>query len=210
MLERIHSAWRGRNWVVSLLTLDVSGAFDNVNHIRLLHNLRKRQVPELIVNWISSFLGARSTTMTLLEGPMGTFDLRTGIPQGSPLSLILYLFFNADLIDRIQASSRSVMVTGYIDDICILTWGKTASGNCRGLLEAHQLAEHWERTHASRFAPKKYQLIHMHSGHPDARQPDLPLDVSLHIRDTRVKPEKAVKYLGVWLDEHLSGREQVR
>ena len=42
LLEEIHKAWRNKQ-VASLLLLDVSGAFDNVSHPRLLHNLRKRK-----------------------------------------------------------------------------------------------------------------------------------------------------------------------
>lgn len=42
LLERIYTAWyvSGTD-VASLLLLDVSGAFDNVSHPRLIHNLRK-------------------------------------------------------------------------------------------------------------------------------------------------------------------------
>jgi hypothetical protein len=89
LMERVFAACREGYSLVSLLTLDVSGAFDNVDHKRLLHNLRQRRIPEELIRWITSFLSDRTTTMTLLEGPMGTFDLHTGIPQGSPLSPIL-------------------------------------------------------------------------------------------------------------------------
>jgi hypothetical protein len=41
-----------------------------------------------------------------------------------------HLFFNTDLIDDLQAAfPGQLMVTGYIDDICILTWGETAAEN---------------------------------------------------------------------------------
>lgn len=47
--------------VATLLTLDISGAFDNAAHTRLTHNLQKRQVPQNIVNWIANFLRHRTT-----------------------------------------------------------------------------------------------------------------------------------------------------
>ena len=113
--------------MATLLTLDVSGAFDNTAHQRLIHNLRKRQVPLRIVNWIASFLCHRTTEIVLMEGAMGQISTNTGIPQGSPLSPILYLFYNADLIDWIHtAYPGRAMVTGYIDDICILVWSRSA------------------------------------------------------------------------------------
>jgi ribonuclease HI len=213
LMEQVHVAWRDGNRVASLLTLDVKGAFNNVNHERLLHNLRKRHIPEDIVRWMASFLSDRKTIISLLEGPMGEYPLQIGIPQGSPLSPILYLFFNADLIDDLHAAfPGQLLVTGYIDDICILAWGETAAENCQLLAEAHKVAEEWERRHASRFSPSKYGLIHMHRKHRRVPQPRGSTDTPLHLESAGVVVEAKpiLKYLGVWLDKHLTGQEQVR
>lgn len=43
LLERIQEAWNNKK-IASLLLLDVAGAFDNVAHERLLHNLWKRRI----------------------------------------------------------------------------------------------------------------------------------------------------------------------
>ena len=40
MIERIYAAWNKNN-VASMLLLDVAGAFDNVSHERLIHNLKR-------------------------------------------------------------------------------------------------------------------------------------------------------------------------
>ena len=69
---------------------------------------------------------------------MGQISTNTGIPQGSPLSPILYLFYNADLIDWIHtAYPGQAMVTGYIDDIYILVWSWSATANCQHLEWIH-------------------------------------------------------------------------
>lgn len=44
LMEVIQGAWNSETPVTSLLMLDVSGAFDNVSHQRLLHNLKKRRI----------------------------------------------------------------------------------------------------------------------------------------------------------------------
>lgn len=50
IVEKIYEAWNSPEpQVASLLLLDVSGAFDNVSHSRLLHNLRKRRIDERTV-----------------------------------------------------------------------------------------------------------------------------------------------------------------
>jgi hypothetical protein len=63
LTERIHSIISTYNPKLSkkhnvalVLMLDVSGAFDNVSHARLLHNLRKWRIPLRVVQWVKSFL----------------------------------------------------------------------------------------------------------------------------------------------------------
>lgn len=211
LLERIYESWRQDAHVATLLTLDVTGAFDHVAHERLAHCLRKRRIPEQMVRWILSFLRDRSTTLVLQEGSMGTHPVATGIPQGSPLSPILYLFYNADLIDELHdAGAGQALVTGYIDDICILVWSKSALDNCQLLESLHQVADDWASRHASRFAPAKYGLIHMWKKGWGARRVDRPPSgESITLQGVEVRPTLSLKYLGVMLDEHLTGESQI-
>jgi len=46
--DRIYSAWKERE-ILSLIFMDVAGAFNNVRHKRLFHNLERRKVPTAIV-----------------------------------------------------------------------------------------------------------------------------------------------------------------
>ena len=48
IINQIKMAWGKGKPVVSLLMLDVSGAYDNVSHERLLHNLRKKRLGQLV------------------------------------------------------------------------------------------------------------------------------------------------------------------
>ena len=57
-------------------------------------------------------------------------QITTGIPQGSPLSPILYLFYNLDLIDGyINRTDLDTVATGFVDDIGLLTVGDSTEGN---------------------------------------------------------------------------------
>jgi retron-type reverse transcriptase len=141
------------------LLLDVSSAFDNVSHARLLHDLRKRRVDEKKVKWIASFLSNRHTSIAIDGFQSKEYEINTGIPQGSPLSPILYLFYNADLIDTCTHKTDA-MLAGYIDDVAFLAWGKTTEQTCEALGKILEKAQRWSSTHASVFAPNKFQLIH--------------------------------------------------
>ena len=53
LIDAVYTVWNcstaNNRKVASLLSLDVVGAFDNVLHGRLLHNLKERRVPERII-----------------------------------------------------------------------------------------------------------------------------------------------------------------
>ena len=87
-------------------------------------------------------------------------QINSGIPQGSPISLILFLFFISELLEGMQSVEEKKLGFGFVDDINIITWGDSAQENCERLEEAHKKCMDWSRRHGLKFAPDKYKLIH--------------------------------------------------
>lgn len=98
-VEKIYSGWN-KDGVASLLMLDISGAYDHVCQHRLRHNLRKRHLNSQLVDLVSSFLSDRVTSIWSNEFTSAELPISCGIPQGSPLSPILFLFYDADLLEK--------------------------------------------------------------------------------------------------------------
>jgi hypothetical protein len=67
--------------------------------------------------------------------------IQTGIPQGSPILPILYLFYNADLIEACKTQDTEAV--GYIDDVSTLAVGPTAQRNSKTLKKLYQKAKQW-------------------------------------------------------------------
>ncbi|KNG79995.1 putative reverse transcriptase [Aspergillus nomiae NRRL 13137] len=227
ILDYIYRAW-GRDRKVSMVLLDVSGAFDNVSHTRLLFNLRQLRLGHF-ADWLQSFLTNRSTRISLAGELSSEFSTPTGIPQGSPLSPILYLVYNTPLIRDLfvrRPQGGSTEAYGWIDDACVLASSDSYAGNVETLKEALSRAGRWASQHASKFAPEKFELIHFTNPRkteaattppspeisPD--DPDgiwrVPLPPTGHDQmevpyaDTTIKPTETAKYLGIWLDKTLS------
>jgi hypothetical protein len=55
------------------------------------------------------------------------YHVDVGIPQGSPLSLILYLFYNADLLET--AGGQDIQTAGWINNIYFFTRSTSAEQN---------------------------------------------------------------------------------
>jgi hypothetical protein len=66
--EQVHTLWENSpQMVASMLCLDISGAFDNVSHQRLIHNLKIKGFPPTITGFVQSFLQDRTTCLKLGE-----------------------------------------------------------------------------------------------------------------------------------------------
>lgn len=199
ILERIYQAWNSDK-VATLLLLDVSGAYDKVSHPRLLHNLRKRAIDTKTVKWIESFLSNRTTVLKTSEHITPKTPIAIGIPQGSPLSPILYLFYNSDLIDECNTrDDLNTVATGFVDDIGLLTVGDSTEENCNSLRKIHEeVCLKWASRHGSEFDPSKYQLLHL------SRKQRFSLDQSLQLNERQIiEARQFVRYLGVDIDRKL-------
>src|SRR6266487_5760242 len=183
LVEQIHTVWKTRNQVASVLSLDIAGAFDTVNHTRLLDNLRKKGIPYWFVRTLKSFLTDRSTTL-IVDGEETTArKLNAGVPQGSPLSPILFLFYNAPLLEALNQPDLPLSPLGFADDINLLTYGEATVVNCTNLEIAHEQCLEWARTHGTRFAPNKYTLTHL------TRRRGFDLQAPVRLQGAVVEPE---------------------
>ena len=110
----IDQAWY-KHKVVTLVAFDLKGAFNGVNKTILDSSLRARRIPRVARKWIASFMSDRHANIGFDDFRTETERLaHAGLAQGSPLSPILFAFFNADLVDQ-PVNSRGG-ASAFIDD----------------------------------------------------------------------------------------------
>src|SRR5438046_9843056 len=120
--------------------MDVAGSFNNVHHKRLSHNLRKGKVPDCSVCWVESFLSDRYTQLRFNGVNSERITIDAGVPQGSPISPILYLFYNADLL---EIPGNKGLSWGFIDDIAYGVEGESDEQNAKELQRLLMKVEEW-------------------------------------------------------------------
>lgn len=162
LTKQIHTVWGLENDKIALLlSIDVAGAFDTVSHQYLLHNLCKRRILIWIIYWVESFLINCNTTLALNCKTTGFFPAIIKIPQGSPISPMLYLFYNANLFKICKRPGTATSALGFIDNVNILAYNTSTEENLKILERLHNQCQRWACRHGSTFAPKKYKLIHL-------------------------------------------------
>jgi hypothetical protein len=204
LVEQIHTIWGSKKHVASVLSLDISGAFDTVNHVRLLDNLRKKQIPLWFVRTIQSFLSNRETTIVADGEETAPRQLLAGVPQGSPLSPILFLFYNAPLLEGLNQPGQQLSAVGFADDINLLTYSESTASNCAALESAHEQCLEWASKHGMRFAPQKYTLTHF------TQRNGFDLEAPVRIQGRTIAPSPVVRILGLQLDSRLRWRAHIK
>ncbi|QRW06107.1 Reverse transcriptase from transposon X-element protein [Ceratobasidium sp. AG-Ba] len=202
MVKKVKDAWNRRE-VVSALFLDVKGAFPHANPTRLAQNMRNLGVPEVYVSWTLAKLNGRTTCLAFDDYISDSLPISNGIDQGCPLSVIYYLFYNSPLV-RIARPAARELCLGYIDDITLLVWGRSAEENNARLLDMmtrKRGALNWSHTHNSTFELDKTALIHFSPNKKLARPP-------LVIGPQTIQAVKSHTLLGVILDQELRFKEQ--
>jgi hypothetical protein len=125
--ENIYQAWRSKR-VLSLVSFNVKRAYNGVCKERLLERLSARGIPTNLINWIEAFCSNRTALVMInRHNTPDTALQQVGLPQGSLLSPILFLFFNADLVQR--RIDRNGGAIAFVDDYTVWVTRTSAVSN---------------------------------------------------------------------------------
>ena len=87
----------GLNQRICAVYFDISKAFDRVWHNGLLKKLHDLGTCSTIKKWISAFLKGRYGSVFMDGALSETFNIETGVPQGSVLGPLLFSVFINDI-----------------------------------------------------------------------------------------------------------------
>ena len=100
--------------------LDLSKAFDTIDHTILIQKLSFYGLDENNINWFKSYLNNRQQYVFLDNQFSSSYlKIKTGVPQGSILGPLLFLIYVNDFPNCIKSSESNMLM--YADDTCLLT-----------------------------------------------------------------------------------------
>ena len=189
--------------MVSVLFLNIKGAFPNTNPSRLVHNLQKRQVPGKYAKFVHNMLSDRATVLKFDSYISERMPIDNGIGQEDPLSMILYQYYNADILDVPENKGEKAVM--YVDDAFMLASGRNFQETLQKLKDMICKTKgviNLSKTHSSPLEYSKLALINFTPRHH--KLDNLPL----HLLHKSIEPTKNTKYLGTIINRHLSWKAQ--
>lgn len=181
----------------SILAIDIKGAFDNVHRDTLLDTMKNMNLPSASRNWVYHFLTKRYSAITV-DGKVSKMKKNsTGIPQGSPISPLLFLIYTSTLYEVIKKEDPSAEVLGFIDDITIYVKGKAPNANRQRLQNILLSCHNWASSRHTAFDyGDKLGFLHVF---PKKNKTNL---YNLTLPDGKKKsPNKFLKLLGIYFDD---------
>ena len=181
--------------------LDISKAFDTVNHQLLLHKLRTQfHLSPSLCQLLESYLHHRNQVVLANGSRSASGDIPSGVPPGSILGPILFSMFINDLPAAVNSSVTTAL---FADDSTFSTPGNNVVSIESQMNSAVTAVKSWMSQNCLEVNRLKTKCMLIHS----SRRSPPPLNIVFD--GSSIDQVRTFKLLGVTLDNNLKWNHHI-
>jgi len=196
-LDHAYNSLDSKSYLISVF-LDLSKAFDTLDHDILLSKLEHVEVRGVVLEWFSSYLSDRRQVVGVNGTCSSVKPMNTGVPQGSVLGPLLFLIY----INDMSLCSKRLHFIHFADDTTVFRTGNDIMNLMGEVNTEFRKVDDWLIANKlSLNLTKSTFMVISHS--------NIPSDLSLSVRNHNLSRVNFAKFLGVLIDDRLTFKCQI-
>lgn len=189
-----------RKEVTAGVFLDLSKAFDTINHDILFVKLEHYGINGLALRWIKSYFLGRRQFVQFKDSRSSEQNIVCGIPQGSILGPLFFILYIND-ISNASTLTESLI---FADDTSIFYSHSDPNVLESVINEELQMFDVWMKCNKLSVNIKKTNYVIFKSSKKKVAH-----NFCLRYGNEILKQEEATKFLGVYIDQHLTWKDHI-
>ena len=171
--------------------MDISKAFDSINHKLLLYKLEKMGIRGIALDLIKSYLNNRQQFVKITDVVSEIATILFGVPQGSCLGPLLFVLM---LYDIKFINTTSIILTYADDSVMVLTCDKLDDIKEAISEDIEKINEYYTSNGLNLNAAKSKYMTFGFTTHDD---------LDNYMKNSGIEKVDSIKYLGAIVDSKL-------